>query len=104
MLFGIDEMVESSGGFFETVGEFFSEHAGAIAVTTGAVVVGAGAYWAYNQSEKTEELKKENKSLREDMSSLKRSSTQNKAMLKALAEKQGIKYEDLVKKNKDDED
>ena len=97
-------MVENSGSFLDSVGEFFSEHAGIIAATTGAIVVGSASYWAYNQAERTNKLEKENKSLREDMSSLKRSSTQNKAMLKALAEKQGIKYEDLVKKNKDDED
>lgn len=104
MIFGIDEMVENSGSFLDSVGEFFSNNAGAIAVGAGAVVVGAGVYWAYNQSEKTEELKKENKSIKEDMSSLKRSATQNKAMLKALAEKQGIKYEDLIKKNKEDDE
>ena len=104
MIFGIDEMVENSGSFLDSVGEFFSNNAGIIAATTGAVVVGAGAYWAYNQSEKTEKLEKANKALNEDLGKLKRSATQNKAMLKALAEKQGLKYEDLIKKNKEDDE
>ena len=99
-MFGITEMVESSGGFFDTLKEAWNEHSGTIiGVGVVAAVVGTG-YYISNQSERIDKIEKDNKDLRSDLSSLGRSTAQTNAITRAVAEAQGLNVDEIIKASK----
>lgn len=100
-MFGITEMVESSGGFFDTLKEAWNEHSGTIiGVGVTIAAIGTGAYCICNQSERIDKIEKDNKDLRSDLSSLGRSTAQTNAITRAVAEAQGLNVDEIIKASK----